>query len=42
MRGERITDVSQLLLAHHGGLHGLLRLDVVKQERVRGLGDARR
>jgi DNA repair protein RadC len=30
-------DVSQRLLAHHGGLRGLLRLDVMELAWVRGL-----
>jgi hypothetical protein len=28
--GETVTDLSQRLLAHHGGLRGIFRLDVVK------------
>ena len=36
-----MTDVSQRLLAHHGGLRGLFRLDVAELARVRGLGDAK-
>ena len=27
IRGETVTDVSQRLLAHHGGLRGLFRMD---------------
>jgi hypothetical protein len=30
IRGETVTDVSQRLLAHHGGLRGLFRLDVAE------------
>src|SRR5215211_248274 len=30
IRGETVTDVSQRLLAQHGGLRGLFRLDVVE------------
>jgi DNA repair protein RadC len=41
IRGETVTDVSQRLLAHHGGLRGLLRLDVAELAHVRGLGDAK-
>jgi DNA repair protein RadC len=41
IRGETVTDVSQRLLAHHGGLRGLFRLDVVELARLRGLGDAK-
>ena len=36
-----MTDLSQRLLAHHGGLRGLFRLDVAELARVRGLGDAK-
>ncbi len=36
IRGETVTDVSQRLLAHHGGLRGLFRLDVAELVRVRG------
>jgi len=41
IRGETVTDVSQRLLAHHGGLRGLFRLDVAELARIRGLGDAK-
>jgi DNA repair protein RadC len=41
VRRETVTDVAQWLLAHHGGLQGLLRLDVADLARVRGLGDAK-
>jgi DNA repair protein RadC len=39
--GETVTDVSQRLLAQHGGLRGLFQVDVAELARVRGLGDAR-
>jgi DNA repair protein RadC len=41
IRGETVTDVSQRLLAHYGGLRGLFRLDVAELARIRGLGDAK-
>jgi hypothetical protein len=41
IRGETITDVAQRLLAHHGGLRGLFRLDVAELARIRGLSDAK-
>ena len=39
--GETVTDVSQRLLAQHGGLRGLFRLEVAELARIRGLGDAK-
>ena len=39
--GETVTDVSQRLLAQHGGLRGLFRMDLAELARVRGLGDAK-
>jgi hypothetical protein len=36
IRGETVTDVSQRLLAHHGGLRGLFRLDVAELADRRG------
>jgi DNA repair protein RadC len=39
--GETVTDVAQRLLAHHGGLTGLMRLDVAELEQIRGLGEAK-
>src|SRR5918997_3145890 len=41
MKGETVTDVSQRLLAEHGGLRGLFRLDIAELSRIRGLGDAK-
>jgi hypothetical protein len=40
-RSDTVTDVAQRLLAHHGGLRGLFRLDVAELARVCGLGDAK-
>ena len=39
--GETVTDLSQRLLAHHGGLRGLFRMDIAELARLRGLGDAK-
>jgi DNA repair protein RadC len=39
--GQTVTDLSQQLLADHGGLRGLLQLDVAELARIRGLGDAK-
>ncbi|MCA9863688.1 MAG: DNA repair protein RadC [Thermomicrobiales bacterium] len=39
--GETVTDVSQRLLAEHGGLRGLFRLEVTELAAIRGLGDAK-
>src|SRR5215212_3971401 len=41
IRGETVTDVSQRLLAHYGGLRGLFRMDIAELSRIRGLGDAK-
>jgi hypothetical protein len=35
IRGETVTAVAQRLLAHHGGLRGLFRLDVAELARIR-------
>jgi DNA repair protein RadC len=40
IRGETVTDVSQRLLVHHGGLRGLLRLDIAELPCIRGRDDA--
>ena len=39
--GETVTAVAQRLLAEHGGLLGLMRLDVGELARIRGVGDAK-
>jgi DNA repair protein RadC len=41
IRGETVTDLSQRLLADHGGLRGLSRIDVAERARIRGLVAAR-
>lgn len=39
--GEPVTAVAQRLLREHGGLPGLMRLDVVELARIHGLGEAK-
>src|SRR5215207_4326416 len=39
--GETVTDLSQRLLAEHGGLRGLFRMDIAELARLRGRGDAK-
>jgi DNA repair protein RadC len=39
--GETVTDVSQRVLSQHGGLRGLMQMEVAELARVRGLGDAK-
>jgi len=41
LAGETVTAVAQRLLAEHGGLRGLMLLDVAELERIRGLGEAK-
>ncbi|MGC4106004.1 MAG: DNA repair protein RadC [Thermomicrobiales bacterium] len=41
IKGESVTAIAQRLLATHGGLAGLLRLDVVELARERGVGEAK-
>jgi DNA repair protein RadC len=41
VRGETVTDVAQRLLAQHGGLRGLFRMDLAELARVKGVGDAK-
>ncbi len=41
LRGEPVTQLAQRLLREHGGLPGLLRLDVTELARIRGLGEAK-
>lgn len=39
--GEPVTAVAQRLLTDHGGLAGLIKLDVVEMARIRGVGEAK-
>ncbi len=39
--GETVTAVAQRLLAEHGGLLGLMKLDVAELARIRGVGEAK-
>jgi DNA repair protein RadC len=39
--GETVTDLAQRLLAQHGGLRGLFRMDIAELAQLRGLGDAK-
>lgn len=39
--GETVTDMSQRILADHGGLRGLLLLELSELQRVKGLGEAK-
>lgn len=39
--GENVLDVSQRLLADHGGLRGLFKMETSELARIRGLGDAK-
>jgi DNA repair protein RadC len=39
--GETVTDLSQRLLAQHGGLRGLFQMDLTELAGIRGLGDAK-
>lgn len=41
LQGETVTDLSQRLLAQHGGLRGLFRLEISELAEIRGLGDAK-
>jgi DNA repair protein RadC len=41
IKGESVTTIAQRLLTTHGGLAGLLRLDVVELARERGVGEAK-
>lgn len=41
IKGESVTTIAQRLLTTHGGLAGLLRLDVVELARERGMGEAK-
>ncbi len=39
--GEPVTALAQRLLTDHGGLNGLLKLDVVEMAMIRGVGEAK-
>ena len=39
--GENVSAVAQRLLVDHGGLPGLMRLDVTELAKIRGLGEAK-
>ncbi|MDP9364588.1 MAG: DNA repair protein RadC [Chloroflexota bacterium] len=39
--GETVTDMSQRILAQHGGLRGLMLLELSELERIKGLGEAK-
>jgi DNA repair protein RadC len=41
LQGESVTAVAQRLLVEHGGLLGLMKLDVEELARIRGLGEAK-
>ncbi|MGB3329974.1 MAG: DNA repair protein RadC [Thermomicrobiales bacterium] len=41
IKGESVTTIAQRILTRHGGLAGLLRLDVVELARERGVGEAK-
>jgi DNA repair protein RadC len=41
LKGEPVTDLAQRLLRDHGGLTGLMRMDVVELATIRGLGEAK-
>ncbi len=41
LKGEPVTDLAQRLLRDHGGLTGLMRMDVVELAQIRGLGEAK-
>ena len=41
LKGETVLDLARRLLQTHGGLYGLVRLDLAELERIRGLGEAK-
>lgn len=41
MRGETVTDMAERLLVQHGGLRGLMRMDLVELAAVKGVGEAK-
>lgn len=41
IKGEPVTAVAERMLADHGGLRGLMRMDAVELAQIRGVGDAK-
>jgi DNA repair protein RadC len=41
IKGESVTSMAQRLLTHHGGLAGLMRMDLVELAKVRGVGESK-
>ena len=41
LKGEPVTAVAERMLAEHGGLRGLMRMDAVELAQIRGVGDAK-
>ena len=41
MRGETVTTMADRLLSQHGGLPGLMRMDLIELARVKGVGESK-
>lgn len=41
LKGEPVTAVAERMLAEHGGLRGLMRMDAVELAQIRGVGEAK-
>jgi DNA repair protein RadC len=41
IKGESVTSMAQRLLTHHGGLTGLMRMDLVELAKVKGIGESK-